>query len=173
MCLNLDFELFKCPIFITQLVPRSTAMTKMEGQAANLIRDLKHGMKGLNINFIVLDVGKPSTTKDGHEVRTFKVADKSGSVNASVWDEPGALFQPGDICRLTKGYASYWKGCLTLYTGKGGAIHKTGEFCLVFSEIPNMSEYNPEPPIQGPPVGQGPPPPSADKDSRPKGQRNV
>jgi hypothetical protein len=147
-------------------------MDRPDGPTSVNIRDLKHGMKNLNIVFIVLEVGKPSTTKDGHEVRTFKVADKSGSINASVWDEAGALLQPGDICRLTKGYASFWKNCLTLYTGKGGAISKTGEFCLVFSEVPNLSEYNPEPPMPVMPQGStGQGPPFGDKDLRPKGQR--
>jgi len=121
------------------------------------IRDLKSGMKNLNVSFIVLDlIGKPSTTKDGHEVRTLKVADKTGSINASVWDEPGALLQPGDICRLVKGYASVFKGCLTLYTGKGGAINKMGDFCMVFSEQPNMSEFSPEYVQGGPPQQQMP-----------------
>ena len=34
----------------------------------------------------------------------------------SVWDEPGKLLVPGDIVRLTKGYASIWRACLTLYS---------------------------------------------------------
>ena len=37
--------------------------------------------------------GTPNLTKDGHEVRTCKVADKSGCVNFSVWDEPGQVLQ--------------------------------------------------------------------------------
>ncbi|KAG1962865.1 formiminotransferase N-terminal subdomain-containing protein [Pimephales promelas] len=41
-------------------------------------------------------------------------------------------------------YASMWKGCLTLYTGRGGDLQKIGEFCMVYSEIPNFSEPNPE-----------------------------
>uniref|UniRef100_A0A4W5JQ23 SOSS complex subunit B2 n=1 Tax=Hucho hucho TaxID=62062 RepID=A0A4W5JQ23_9TELE len=41
-------------------------------------------------------------------------------------------------------YASLWKGCLTLYTGRGGDLQKIGEFCMVFSEVPNFSEPNPE-----------------------------
>lgn len=45
-------------------------------------------------------------TKDGHEVRTCKVADKTGSINISVWDDVGNLIQPGDIIRLTKGYGT-------------------------------------------------------------------
>ncbi|XP_065304924.1 SOSS complex subunit B1-B isoform X3 [Dermacentor albipictus] len=108
------------------------------------IRDLKPGMKNLSIIFIVLEIGRPNMTKEGHEVRTCKVADRSGSINVSVWDEPGTCIQQGDICKLTKGYASLWKGCLTLYTGKGGDIQKIGEFCLPFSETPFMSEPNPE-----------------------------
>ncbi|KFO13857.1 SOSS complex subunit B2, partial [Balearica regulorum gibbericeps] len=41
-------------------------------------------------------------------------------------------------------YASLWKGCLTLYTGRGGELHKIGEFCMVYSEVPNFSEPNSE-----------------------------
>ncbi|RWS10271.1 SOSS complex subunit B1-like protein [Dinothrombium tinctorium] len=108
------------------------------------IRDLKPGMKNLNLTFIVLEVGAPNTTKEGHEVRTCKIGDKTATMNISVWDEAGTYLQQGDICRLIKGYASIWKGCLTLYTGKGGEIKKIGEFCMLFSEVPNMSEPNPE-----------------------------
>ncbi|XP_010349856.1 SOSS complex subunit B2 isoform X2 [Saimiri boliviensis] len=35
-----------------------------------------------------------------------------------------------------------WKGCLTLYTGRGGELQKIGEFCMVYSEVPNFSEPN-------------------------------
>ncbi|XP_023568134.1 SOSS complex subunit B2 isoform X3 [Octodon degus] len=37
-----------------------------------------------------------------------------------------------------------WKGCLTLYTGRGGELQKIGEFCMVYSEVPNFSEPNPD-----------------------------
>lgn len=83
-------------------------------------------------------------TKDNHEVRTVKVADKTGAVNLSLWDEPGKLIQSGDIIRMTKGYTSVWKGCLTLYAGKQGEFHKVGDFCLIFSETPFLSEYSAE-----------------------------
>uniref|UniRef100_A0A4W6CXH2 SOSS complex subunit B2 n=1 Tax=Lates calcarifer TaxID=8187 RepID=A0A4W6CXH2_LATCA len=110
-----------------------------------LIKDVKPGSKNLNIVFIVLEIGRVTKTKDGHEVRSCKVADKSGSIAISVWDELGSLIQPGDIIKLTRGYyASIWKGCLTLYTGRGGDLQKIGEFCMVYSEVPNFSEPNPE-----------------------------
>ncbi|KAM3657328.1 zinc transporter ZIP5 [Ammospiza maritima maritima] len=69
-----------------------------------LVKDVKPGLKNLNLIFIVLETGRVTKTKDGHEVRTCKVADKSGSINISVWDDVGNLIQPGDIIRLTKGY---------------------------------------------------------------------
>ncbi|XP_077997426.1 SOSS complex subunit B2-like [Glandiceps talaboti] len=108
------------------------------------IKDIRPSQKNLNVIFIMLDIGRPTTTKDGHEVRSCKVADKTGSINISIWDSVGDLIQPGDIIRLTRGYASMWKGCLTLYTGRGGELHRIGDFCMVFSEVPNMSDPNPE-----------------------------
>lgn len=54
--------------------------------------------------FIFLFVGSPTRTKDNHTVRSCKVADKTGSINISIWDEIGDLVTPGDICRLVKGY---------------------------------------------------------------------
>lgn len=45
-----------------------------------------------------------SKTKDGHEVRSCKVADRTGSVTISVWDEVGSLIQTGDIIRLNRGW---------------------------------------------------------------------
>eukprot|EP00063_Salmo_salar_P013158 XP_013987993.1 PREDICTED: SOSS complex subunit B1-B-like isoform X2 [Salmo salar] len=108
------------------------------------VKDIKPGLKNLSVIFIVLETGRVTKTKDGYEVRTCKVADKTGSISISVWDEVGRLIQTGDIIRLTKGYASVFKGCLTLYTGRGGELWKIGEFCMVYSEVPNFSEPNPE-----------------------------
>lgn len=110
------------------------------------IKDLKPGMKNINAEFIVLEVGPPTLTKEAREVRTLRVADATASVNLSVWDEPGALLQPGDIVRLTRGYASLWRAALTLYSGKSGDIQKVGEFCMLFNEQVNMSEPQPVPP---------------------------
>ncbi|XP_040566695.1 SOSS complex subunit B1 [Lepeophtheirus salmonis] len=108
------------------------------------VRNLKPGLKDLQLMCIILDIGRPNVTKDGHEVRTVKVADKTGAVNLSVWDDPGKLINSGDIIRISKVYTNVWKNCLTLYIGKGGELSKVGEFCLVFSETPFMSDPNPE-----------------------------
>ncbi|CAG5013209.1 unnamed protein product [Parnassius apollo] len=112
-------------------------------------------MKNINSIFIVLEVGPVTLTKEAREVRTLRVADATASVNLSVWDEPGALLQPGDIIRLTRGYASLWRSALTLYSGKSGDIQKVGEFCMLFNEQVNMSE--PQPVSPAPPPGTQPP----------------
>lgn len=107
------------------------------------IKDIRPGQKNINVVFIVLEVGHPTITKENREVRTFKVADSTACMNVSIWDEPGQLLVPGDIVKLTKGYASVWRQCLTLYSGKNGDIQKIGEFCMVINEQLNMSEPNP------------------------------
>ncbi|XP_055621387.1 SOSS complex subunit B homolog [Toxorhynchites rutilus septentrionalis] len=107
------------------------------------IKDIYPGLKNINAIFIVLEVGPVTLTKENREVRTFKVADQSAAINVSVWDEPGKLLMPGDIVRLTKGYAAVWRQCLTLYSGKNGEIHRLGDFCFTFNEMINMSEPNP------------------------------
>ncbi|XP_030034096.2 SOSS complex subunit B homolog [Manduca sexta] len=122
------------------------------------IKDLKPGMKNINAVFIVLEVGPPTLTKEAREVRTLRVADATASVNLSVWDEPGALLQPGDIVRLTRGYASLWRAALTLYSGKSGDIQKVGEFCMLFNEQVNMSEPQPAAPAAPARSAAAPPP---------------
>ncbi|XP_058834845.1 SOSS complex subunit B homolog [Topomyia yanbarensis] len=107
------------------------------------IKDIYPGLKNVNVIFIVLEIGPVTLTKENREVRTFKVADQSAAINVSIWDEPGKLLMPGDIVRLTKGYAAVWRQCLTLYSGKNGEIHRLGDFCFTFNEMINMSEPNP------------------------------
>ncbi|KFB50842.1 AGAP005201-PA-like protein [Anopheles sinensis] len=107
------------------------------------IKDIYPGLKNINVIFIILEIGPVTLTKENREVRTFKVADQSAAINVSIWDEPGKQLAPGDIVRLTKGYASIWRQCLTLYSGKNGEIVRLGDFCYTFNEMVNMSEPNP------------------------------
>lgn len=114
------------------------------GNGFTFIKDIRPGMKGLKMKLIVLDVGSSYKTKDGNEVRSCKVADKTGSVNISIWGDYGNFIQSGDIILLTRSYSTLFKNCLTLYVGKGGTLTKTGEFCMLFSEHPDLSEPNSE-----------------------------
>ncbi|KAI2797884.1 SOSS complex subunit B1 [Blomia tropicalis] len=105
------------------------------------IKDLKTGMKNLNMHVIVLEqVGNRHITKDNHEIRTYRVADRTGSINLCIWDEAGLAVAPSDILRITRSYVASYKGCPTVYIGRGGRVMKVGEFCFLFSELPYMSE---------------------------------
>jgi len=67
------------------------------------IAELKPGMKNLNCTFIVLQRGATTKTKDGNTVVQYLVADASGSIQASFWDEKAEALQPGDIFRIRGG----------------------------------------------------------------------
>lgn len=69
------------------------------------IRQLRPNAKSLNMQFIVLrPIGdKSRSTKDGHEIFTFLVADHTGAIEMYVWDELGRAVHPGDILRLQMG----------------------------------------------------------------------
>ncbi|XP_078488714.1 SOSS complex subunit B2 [Ciona intestinalis] len=110
----------------------------------NYVKDLYPQAKNLQMKVIVLHVGNSYKTKDGNEVRSCKVADKTGSVNLSIWGDYGNHIQPGDILSLSRCYAVLFKSCLTLYVGKFGSLTKVGEFCMVFNEVPDISDQNPE-----------------------------
>ena len=79
------------------------------------IKDLEPNQKTINLHVIVLDVTKPNTTKDGHEVRTVRIADKTGSINLSVWNEHGSVLREGDILRLNGCFTQIWKNSLQVY----------------------------------------------------------
>jgi hypothetical protein len=110
------------------------------------IKDIRTGMKNINVMFIVLEITAATKTKENREVFSFKIADQSAAINCSIWDEPGKVLQPGDIVRMTKCYASLWRGCLTLYSGKSGEISRMGDFVMTFNETLNMSELPINPP---------------------------
>ncbi|XP_050429512.1 SOSS complex subunit B homolog [Adelges cooleyi] len=117
------------------------------------IKDIQNNMNNINVMCIVLEVNAAVPLKDNHEVRTVKVADNSACINFSVWDEPGSYLFPGDIIRVHRAYAIYFRNCLTLYVGKNGEIEKIGDFIMTFNEAVNMSELNMNPPAPLPPPG--------------------
>ncbi|XP_065353533.1 SOSS complex subunit B homolog [Cloeon dipterum] len=120
------------------------------------IKDIRAGMKNLTLEFIILEIGLPIFTKENREVRSCKIADSSGCINMSIWDTPGQFLAPGDIVRATRAYATVYRNSLVVYSGKSGEVQRIGDYCMVFSESPNMSEL---PVVSGHNVQGQPPPP--------------
>lgn len=65
---------------------------------------MKPGMKNLNSTFIVLQRGATTKTKEGNTIIQYLVADASGSIQASFWDEKAEALQLGDIFRIRAAY---------------------------------------------------------------------
>lgn len=89
-------------------------------------------------------LGPIRRTTQGNEVRSIRIADPTGSINMSVWNDLGEFVSPGDIYRLRNGSTTVFKGQLAIAVGKSGEMLKTGEFLLAYSEVPDMSAYNAE-----------------------------
>lgn len=51
-------------------------------------------------------LGHSRRTPQGHDVRTVRVADATGSISMGVWDELGGCISTGDIWRLR-----FWFSC--------------------------------------------------------------
>lgn len=103
------------------------------------IKDLEPNQKSINLHVIVLEVTRPNTTKDGNEVRTVRIADKTGSINLSVWNEHGSVLRDGDILRLNGCFTQIWKNSLQVKISNKGQIIKCGDFMMVFNETLDMS----------------------------------
>jgi hypothetical protein len=99
-------------------------------------------MKMIDSVFIVLEKGTTHTTNQGTVVN-WLVADETASIYFSVWgDNTGCeTLKENDIIQLRAGYATLFQGKnLILYAGRYGSIQRIGEFTMLFTETPNMSE---------------------------------
>ena len=108
------------------------------------IKDLEPNQKAINLHVIVLEVTRPNTTKDGNEVRTVRIADKTGSINLSVWNEHGSVLRDGDILRLNGCFTQVWKNSLQVKISNKGQIIKCGDFMMTFNESLDMSILSPD-----------------------------
>ncbi|KAF8566857.1 hypothetical protein P879_05180 [Paragonimus westermani] len=112
-------------------------MADPKEQPSYFLKDLKPNQKRVNCIFIVLElvpkrliplhIGSITRTKDGNEVRTAKVADRTGTINLSVWNENCSLISPCDVLQLTQGNTTVRGGCLTLNVGRYGQLIKMGD----------------------------------------------
>lgn len=70
------------------------------------------GYKNLNIVFIVLEKEREAVQTSAGFITRYLVADTSGSVSLSVWDDRGNHLAPGHIMHLKGGHVLQLE-CLT------------------------------------------------------------
>ena len=82
---------------------------------ATWVKDLCPGMNYFNIHVIVVAPRNNTwTTADGKQVRSFKVADKTGQVDISVWGEYCNMINSGDILLMQNCYSRLYRNRLTI-----------------------------------------------------------
>lgn len=133
-------------------------------EATTSVAKLEPNQRQINLHVIVLRIqANPQKTREGHEIHSFKVADRTGSVTLNVWNTTGKLISPGDILRLQNCITQVFKNELCVKPGRSirklipffsfyylkflifldGIITKIGEFMMDFKEEPDMSIFSP------------------------------
>ena len=80
--------------------------------------------KNVDCRFIV--IGPPvevKPAKEGGTVYTIPIADESGSMLGTFWDDYGASMRPGDVILMRSGLVTLYKGNLRLAC-KQGTLHR-------------------------------------------------
>jgi len=90
------------------------------------VKDLKKGMRGIEILLKVLRVFEPREwEKEGRKGKVMNVlaGDETGSVFVSLWDDKAELeIKEGDIIKISGGYVSERKGGVEIRAGKRASV---------------------------------------------------
>lgn len=118
-----------------------SSSTAAGGPQFTRVLDLRPNMLPVNCVFVVLEKGKVERVYDQQATAICyaTVADSSAAVTLQLWGDEVEAVNPGDIIRLTQGYFTLQKQALFVKAGRRGRIERIGEFCLLFTEVPNLS----------------------------------
>jgi len=100
---------------------------KNENPKSFCIKDLRIGMKSVNLKVKVLEIAKPLlvVTRFGNyaNVANALVADDTGKIKLCLWNEQIHSISIGDTVHIENARISAFKGERQLRVGKNGAIH--------------------------------------------------
>ena len=91
------------------------------------IKDLQDGMKRISVEAKVVDKGDPREVKSRFKDETYRivdavVADESGSVKLTLWNEQIDQINVGDNIKIENGYVTSFKSEIQLNVGKFGIL---------------------------------------------------
>jgi len=102
------------------------------------IRDLRTGMKQINLKAKVLKIPKPVLvfTRFGNyaTVTNALIADKTGTIKLCLWNEQISSISQGDIIQIENAHASAFRGKQQLRIGKNGKLSVIED-----AEFPSLS----------------------------------
>ncbi|MEM1514498.1 MAG: OB-fold nucleic acid binding domain-containing protein [Thermoproteota archaeon] len=91
------------------------------------IRDLKDGMRGVNLVAKVLEVSEPREVISRFDGRAYRVADaiigdETGTIKLSLWNEQIGQVNINDTVKIENGYIRSFRGEKQLNVGKFGKL---------------------------------------------------
>jgi replication factor A1 len=98
-----------------------------EGNTMVAIKELQDGMKRVSVEAKVVDKGDPREVKSRFKDETYRivdavVADESGSVKLTLWNEQIDQINVGDNIKIENGYVTSFKSEIQLNVGKFGKL---------------------------------------------------
>jgi replication factor A1 len=91
------------------------------------IKDLADGMKRVSVEGKVVEKGDPREVKSRYKDETYRIvdaviADESGSIKLTLWNEQIEQVNVGDNLKIENGYVTSFKGETQLNVGKFGKL---------------------------------------------------
>ncbi len=91
------------------------------------IKDLNDGMKRVSVEGKVVEKGDTREVKSKYKDETYRIADaviadESGSIKLTLWNEQIEQVNVGDNVKIENGYVTSFKGEVQLNVGKFGKM---------------------------------------------------
>jgi replication factor A1 len=91
------------------------------------IRDLQNGMKRVSVEAKVVEKGNPREVMSRYKDESYKVADamvadETGSIKLTLWNEQIDQVEVGNTVKIENGYVTSFKGEIQLNVGKFGKM---------------------------------------------------
>lgn len=91
------------------------------------IKELQDGQKRVSVEAKVVEKGDPREVKSRYKDEVYHivdavVADESGSIKLTLWNEQIDLVNVGDNIKIENGYITSFKGEIQLNVGKFGKL---------------------------------------------------
>jgi replication factor A1 len=99
----------------------------MESKIKLNIKELRNGMKRVNVEAKVMEKGNPREVMSRFKDETYTVADavvadETGSIKLTLWNEQIDQVNVNDTIKIENGYVTSFKGEIQLNVGKYGKM---------------------------------------------------
>jgi replication factor A1 len=91
------------------------------------IKDLRNGMRRVTVEANVMEKGEPRQVRSRYKDETYMVADavvadETGSIKLTLWNEQIDQVEVGNKIKIENGYVTSFKGEIQLNVGKFGTM---------------------------------------------------